>query len=181
MQRWPSTDMKAGRSQNGFVGGSASSIDHASKAYRQQHARQPLEQLHARLTIAFVDRINSVTVATINLSICGRAPRHRLKGLAAYEDRWSEIKVSIAGADVMKRLPGTRHFRPKAIGLSHAPPPRPPDFQGRTGAADRGVYPLACPRSRPSLRNGRFPASILTAVLPRGGHERTVEVVVQFS
>lgn len=32
-----------------------------------------------------VDRINSVTVETISLSICGRAARHRLKSLAAYE------------------------------------------------------------------------------------------------
>jgi hypothetical protein len=35
---------------------------------------------------------------------------------------------------------------------------------------------FAWPRSRPSPRNGRFPASKLTAVLPQGGHKRSSAV-----
>lgn len=74
----------------------------------------------------------------------------------------------------MKRLPGTRHSTPKAIGLSH---PRRPGRRtselGQEPPVEASIH-FACPRSRPSLRNGRFPASKLTAVLPHGGHEATL-------
>ncbi|MGN8111863.1 MULTISPECIES: eCIS core domain-containing protein [Paraburkholderia] len=43
----------------------------------------------------FVDRINAVTVATINLSICGRAAGHSLESLAAYEIDGAKYKCQL--------------------------------------------------------------------------------------
>jgi hypothetical protein len=57
--------------------------------------------------------------------------------------------VSTAGADVVRRLRCTRYSTPKAIGLSHAPPPRPRDFRARAEArpastSENGINLISC-------------------------------------
>lgn len=75
----------------------------------------------------------------------------------------------------MKRLPGPRHSTPKAIGLSHLRRPGCRTFELGQQPVEASIR-FACPTSCPSLRNGRFPASKLTAVLPHGGQFRTFDL-----
>lgn len=57
--------------------------------------------------------------------------------------------------------------------------PKQPSVIGQEPPVEASIQ-FACPRSRPSPRNDRSPASRLRAVLPQDGHKRSVEGAIQF-